>query len=241
MVGRVGVATTEGSGSLESSPAGPPRVHALMTSPTESKDPELSAKRCRAGHDQLNEVRTSVTIARKLFGVLAVAVALPLTVATQIPAGASTVPASSLVQDLLSSSYASTIGFTKVIESANAAKTENKACPLAAEEEFQNAQGKLELISGAATCTTSQGALKSALSGSSATSASPPKQLGSSAVERISPGSVYEIFWLRGRTLEVVEIASVPPPISPRHHRPITSAQQRILSRAALEQNQVVA
>jgi hypothetical protein len=184
-----------------------------------------------------------VTIARKLFGAVAVGVgvALPLTLATQIPAGASAVrSASSLTKDVLPSSYASTVGFTKLIEGATAAKTQNKACPLAAEEEFQNAKGNLELISGAATCTTSQGALRSAQSGSSATSAIPPKQLGSTAMERISPGSVYEIFWLRGRTLEVVEIAAMPPPINPRHRRAITPAQQRILSNAAVEQNRLL-
>jgi hypothetical protein len=59
-------------------------------------------------------------------------------------------------------------------------------------------------------------------------------------MERSSPGSVYEIFWLRGRTLEVVELAAVPPPINPRHRRPITPAQQRILSGAAVEQNRLL-
>jgi hypothetical protein len=179
-------------------------------------------------------------IHRKLFGALAVVVALPLIVATQIPASASTVAsASSLAKDLLPSSYANKVGFTKVAENVTTFKTGKKSCPLAAEEEFENAQGKLVLISGAATCTTSQGAatnLRSTRSSTSATSASPPKQLGSSAIERSSPGSVYQIYWLRGRTLEVVQIYAVSP-IGSRHVRPITSAQQKILSSAAVEQN----
>jgi hypothetical protein len=216
-------------------------MQALMTSPTEPKDPEVSANRCRAGHGQPTELRTSVTIHRKLFGALAVVVvALPLTAATQIPASASTVAsASSLAKDLLPSSYANEVGFTKVVENVTTSKTGNRSCPLDAQEVFENAQGTLDLISGAATCTTSQGALRSARSGTLATSASPPKQLGSSAIERRSPGSVYEIYWLRGLTLEVVEIAAGPPS-SPRPRRPITSAQQKILSSAAVEQNRLL-
>jgi hypothetical protein len=204
--------------------------------------PEVSADRCRA--DQPAELRTTLMIHRKLFGALAVVVALPLTVATQIPASASTVAsASSLAKDLLPASYANKVGFTKVTENVTTFKTGKKSCPLDAEEEFENAQGKLDLISGAATCTTSQGAattLRSAESATSATSASPPEQLGSSAIERTTPSSVYEIYWLRGRTLEVVEILAASP-TSSHHHRPITSAQQKILSSAAVEQNGLVA
>ena len=161
--------------------------------------------------------------------------------ATQIPASASTVrSASSLAQDLLPSSYANEVGFTKVAENVTTSKTGNKSCPLDAQEVFENAQGTLDLVSGAATCTTSQGALRSARSGTSATSASLPKQLGPSAIERSSPtGSVYEIYWLRGLTLEVVEIAAAPPSSS-RHRRPITSAQQKILSSVAVEQNRLL-
>ncbi len=211
-----------------------------MTSPTEPKDPEVSANRCRAGHGQPTGLRSSVTIHRKLFGALAVVVALPLTAATQIPASASTVAsASSLAKDLLPSSYANEIGFTKVVENVTTSKTGNTSCPLDAVEVFENTQGTLGLSSGAATCTTSQGALRSARSRTLASSARPPKQLGSSAIERRSPGSVYEIYWLRGLTLEVVEIAAVPPSSS-RHRRPITSAQQKILSSAAVEQNRLL-
>jgi len=179
-------------------------------------------------------------IHRKLFGGLAVALAL--SAATQIPASASTgASASSLANDLLPSAYASKIGFPTVVDKVTTSDTGKKACPLDADEAFESAKGKLALISGAALCTTSQGAamiLKSARSSTSATSASPPKQLGSSAIERSSGGSVYEIYWLRGRTLEVVKIYAV---IGSRHRRPITSAQQKILSSAAVEQNGLVA
>jgi len=92
-----------------------------------------------------------MTIHRKLFGALAVVVALALSAATQIPATASAVAsASSLAKDLLPSSYANKIGFTTVAENLNTFKTGKKSCPLEAEEAFENANAKLELISGAA-------------------------------------------------------------------------------------------
>jgi hypothetical protein len=211
-----------------------------MTSATEPKESEVSAYRCRADHSQPTELRTRGTIHRKLIVALAAVIALPVTVAMEIPASASTVAsASSLAKDVLPSSYANNVGFTQVAEKVATYKTGNTSCPFAAQEEFENAKGTLRLISGAATCTTSQGALKNARSGTSATSASPPKQLGSSAIERSSPGSIYEIYWLRGLTLEVVEIASVSP-TSSRHRPPIAAAQQQILSNAAVEQNRLL-
>jgi len=196
---------------------------------------------------------TTVTIHRKLLGALAVVVAPPLTATTQIPASASTVASSkslakdllpsshaNLAKDLLPSSYANKAGFTKVAEKVTTFKTGNTSCPLDAEEGFENASGKLGLISEAVACTTSRGAatlLDSARSATSATSASPPKQLGSSAIERSSTGSVYEIYWLRGLTVEVVEIAANVPASSSRPRHTITSAQQKLLSSAAVEQN----
>ena len=212
----------------------------------------MSADKCRADHGQPADPRTTVMIHRKLFGALAVVVALPLTATTQIQASASTVASSkslakdllpsshaNLAKDLLPSSYANKAGFTKVAEKVTTSKTGNTSCPLDAEEGFENASGKLNLISGAVACTTSQGAatlLSGARSATSATPASPPKQLGSSAIERSSPGSTYEIYWLRGITVEVVEIAAVPASSSRARHT-ITSAQQKVLSSAALEQN----
>jgi hypothetical protein len=194
-----------------------------------------------------------VTIHRKLLGALTVVVALPVTATTQIPASASTVASSkslakdllpsshaNLAKDLLPSSYANNAGFTKVAEKVTTFKTGHTSCPLDAEEGFENASGKLGLISEVVVCTTSQGAatlLNSARSATSATSASPPKQLGSSAIERSSPGSVYEVYWLRGLTVEVVEIAADVPASSSRPRHTITSAQQKLLSSAAVEQN----
>jgi hypothetical protein len=48
---------------------------------------------------------------------------------------------------------------------------------------------------------------------------------------------VYEIYWLQGLTVEAVEIAAAVPAGSSNAPHPITSAQEKILSSAALEQN----
>jgi hypothetical protein len=196
----------------------------------------------------------TVTTRLKLLGALAVivAVALPLTATTQIPAGASSVASSkslatppksvrtALGKDLLPSSYANKAGFSKVTAKVTTFKTGNTSCPYDAEEGFEDPSQRLSLISEAVDCTNSQGAdtlLNSARSATSGISASPPKQLGSSAFERSSPGSVYEIYWLAGLTVEVVEIAAAAPAGSTQAPHPITSAQKKILSSAALEQN----
>jgi hypothetical protein len=184
-----------------------------------------------------------VTIHRNLLGALAVVVALLLTTMMQITVSASTVPSSkSLAKDLLSSSYAKKAGFTKVAEKATTLKTGHTSCPLDAEEAFENASAKLTLDSEVVLCSTSQGAatiLSGARSATSTTSASPPKQLGSSAIERSSPGSIYQIYWLRGQTVELVEIASDLPAGGARSHRAITSVEQRVLASAALEQDRL--
>jgi hypothetical protein len=193
-----------------------------------------------------------VTTRLKLLGALAVAVALPMTATMRVPAGASSVASSkslatppksvrtTLGKDLLPSSYANKAGFSKVTAKVTTFKTGNTSCPYDAEEGFENPAQKLSLISEAVDCTTSQGAatlLNSARSATSAISARPPKQLGSSAFERGSPGSVYQIYWLQGLTVEVVEIAATVPAGGSQAPHAITSAQKKILSSAALEQN----
>ena len=202
----------------------------------------MSADR-RPANGQPPETRNTVTMPRRLFGALAIAVVLPLTLATQLPASGSTVASSkSLAKDLLPSSYAKEAGFTEVAEKVTTSKTGSASCPEDAAEAFRNAAGKMNLITEAVACITSQGAatlLKGARSATSATSARPPKQLGSSAIERSSPGpgSIYQIYWVRGLTLEVVELTTDVSAGSSGTRHKITSAQQKVLSSAAVEQN----
>jgi hypothetical protein len=213
------------------------------------KDPEASKGASRADHHLPAEHRTTVTIHRKRFGALAVAVAvaLPLTATTQMPASASTAASSkSLAKDLLPSSYAKKAGFTEVAEKITTnSKTGDKSCPHVAEEAFENASGQLGLVSEAVACTTSHGAatlLSGARSGTSATSARPPGQLGSSAIERSSGGSTYAIYWQRGQTVEAVAFTTDVPASSSSTSTsvaapPITPAEQKVLSSAAVEQD----
>ena len=190
-------------------------------------------------------------INRRIFAALAVVVVLPLTAAAQMPAGAST-PTSpkSLVKDLLPSSYAKKAGFTKVAAKATTtSKTGRKSCPNAAKEVFESASGQTALLSEVVACTTSKAAgalLSGARSGTSATSATPPKQLGSSAIERSGGSNNYLIYWQRGNIAEVVGLNTNVPASSSSSTTttvaatPITSAQQRVLSSAAVEQNKLL-
>jgi hypothetical protein len=163
-----------------------------------------------------------------------------------MPAGAST-PTSpkSLAKDLLASSYAKKAGFAKVADKVTVtSKTGVKSCPDGAQEAFESASGQTGLLSEALACTTSKGAaalLSSARSGNSATSATPPKRLGSSAFERSSGGSTYAIYWQRGTIAEMVALNTNVPASSSSSTTvatpPITPAQQKVLSSAAVEQD----
>jgi len=190
----------------------------------------------------------TVVINRKIFAALAAAVVLLVTAAAQMPAGAS-IPTSpkSLAKDLLTSSYAKSAGFTKVIVKATTtSKTGLKACPDGGQEAFESASGQTGLVSEVVACTTSKAALallSGTRSGTSASSANPPKRLGLSAMERSSGGSTYAIYWRRGTIVEVVALNTNVPASSSSSTSttvaapPITSAQQAILSSAAVEQD----
>jgi hypothetical protein len=190
----------------------------------------------------------TLPINRRIFAALAVVVVLPLTVAAQMSAGAST-PTSpkSLAKDLLTSSYAKKAGFTKVAAKASTtSNTGQKSCPDAAREVFESASGQTALLSEVVACTTSKAAAALLSGAPSGTSGTPPKQLGSSAVERSGGSNNYLIYWLRGNIAEVVGLNTNVPASSSTSTSttvaatPITSAQQRILSSAAVEQNKLL-
>jgi hypothetical protein len=190
----------------------------------------------------------TLPINRRIFAALAVAVVLPLTVAAQMSAGAST-PTSpkSLAKDLLTSSYAKKAGFTKVAAKASTtSNTGQKSCPDAAREVFESASGQTALLSEVVACTTSKAAAALLSGAPSGTSGTPPKQLGSSAVERSGGSNNYLIYWLRGNIAEVVGLNTNVPASSSTSTSttvaatPITSAQQRVLSSAAVEQNKLL-
>jgi hypothetical protein len=176
-----------------------------------------------------------------------VALGLSVVAAAQTSAEASTSALKSLAKDLLPSSYANQAGFTKVVEKVTTiSKTGDKPCPYGAQEAFANASNQVGLVSEVLGCTSDNGAaalLAGARSGTSATGANPPKALGASAIERSSNGSTYAIYWQRGTTLEVVGLnTNVPASANSSTSTtlaapPITRAEQKILSKAAAEQN----
>lgn len=189
-----------------------------------------------------------VAINRRCVSLLAAAVALSLTAMMQMPAGAS-IPRSpkSLAKDLLTSSYAKTAGFSKVVAKATTtSKTGVKNCPDGGKEAFESASGQTGLLSEVVACTTTNAVLavlNSTRSATSASSASPPTRLGASAMERTSNGSTYAIYWRRGTIVELVALdtnvaagsssSTSTTAVTP----PITSAQQALLSSAAVEQD----
>jgi hypothetical protein len=192
-----------------------------------------------------SDSQPALAVNRKIFA-LAMAVAL-LVAAAEMPAWASTVASpKSLATDLLTASYAKKAGFTKVSEKVSTtSKTGEKSCPNGAQEAFESASGQMGVFSEAVACTTSKAAaalLKGVRSGTSGTSATPPKGLGSSAIERSGGGSTYVIYWQRGKTLELVALNTNVPATSTSTSTtlatpPITPAQQKVLSSLALEQN----
>jgi hypothetical protein len=185
----------------------------------------------------------------KVVGALAVLV-LPVIAAAPLAAGASSAPSpKSLLKELLPSADAKRAGFTEVAEKATTtSKTGVKSCPNGAQEAFQSATAPTGVASEIVGCTTSQAAaavMKSARSSGAATSSVPPKQLGPSAVEVSGGGSTYAIYWQRGKEVELVALttnvsasgssSTSTTTVTP----PITAAQQKVLAKAAQEQDAV--
>jgi hypothetical protein len=186
-----------------------------------------------------------LTSNRKVLAALLVALVLPVTLAAQPAVGASPLTsAKSLAKDLLPSSFAEKVGFTKVVQKATTSSTGVKSCPTGAQEEFVDASGKTGVEAEVVACTTVKAAsaiLGSAEAGTSPFS-SPPRQLGSSAAERRN-GSTYAIYWQRGKILELVVLSTAIPASSSSSTStttagpPLTEAQQKILSQAASKQD----
>jgi hypothetical protein len=181
-------------------------------------------------------------------------VVLPVTLlAQQVPAGASTAPPpKTLAHDLVAATYLQHQGFTKAIEKTKTTgKTGQKGCPNGAQEIYENPTGQesgveVEIVA----CTTVKAAttlISMAKSSASASSSStPPKKLGSSAIEQSGGGSSpsYAVYWQRGKLLGlVVYTTNIKASSSSTSTSttvaapPITSTEQAMLTRVALEQD----
>jgi hypothetical protein len=196
--------------------------------------------RSRARSERTLKINRTILAALALATVSVIAAAAP-------PAGASgAASAKSLGKELLPFSYAKKAGFTEVAEKATTtSKTGVKSCPDGAQEAFQDPTNQTGVAAEVVGCTTSKAAaavLKTVRSQAGSGSGSPPKQLGSSAIETRGAGSTYAIYWQHGSTVELVALttnvsANTSSTTTTAVTPPITTAQQKILSAAALVQN----
>ena len=186
-------------------------------------------------------------ILRRTLPTAAVALVMVLTGVGAVAAGAST-SAKSLAKDLLTTSYAKKAGFTEVaVKPITSSKTGVPSCPDGAQEAFEDGSNKTGVVAEVLVCTskTAAAALLTSVAAKGSTSASPPKQLGSSAIELSSNGPVYTIYWQHGDVFEFVGLQTKIPASSSSSTStttttapapPITAAEQKTLSAAALNQ-----
>lgn len=194
-----------------------------------------------------SQLENSVPILRRTLPAVAVALVMVLTGVGAIGAGAST-SAKSLAKDLLTTSYAKNAGFTEVAEKpSTSSKTGVKSCPDGAQEAFEDGSNKTGVVAEVLVCATKKAAaaLLTGVAAEGSKSASPPKQLGSAAIERSSNGPVYTTYWQHGDIFEFVGLETQIPASStsstttttaPVPAPPITAAEQKILSNAAVSQ-----
>jgi hypothetical protein len=181
---------------------------------------------------------------RRAVPAVAVALVVVLTGLGETAAGASTTSAKSLAKDLMTSAYAKKAGFTEVAEKVSTtAKTGVKSCPDGAQEAFENTASRTGVIAEVLVCQTKKAAaaLLASVKAQGGTSSSPPKGLGSSAVELSSGGPVYSIYWQQGTVFAFVGLETDIPASSSTTTTtvpapPITAAEQKVLSGAALNQ-----
>jgi cyclophilin family peptidyl-prolyl cis-trans isomerase len=188
----------------------------------------------------LSESRVSVgKLLLKVVAIPSLAVGVPA--ATGLTAAAK--PSTNV---LVPASSAKAAGFTEVVRAPSASTaTSVTGCPDGSQEEFGNTSEKLGLISEVLYCSTTAAAktlLKNvASSGKAPAGQSPPKGLGSTAVERAAQGSNYIIAWQRGNAFELTALTpdtsssttstTTPPTV------PLTAHDQQVLANAATQQN----
>jgi cyclophilin family peptidyl-prolyl cis-trans isomerase len=144
-------------------------------------------------------------------------------------------------------SAAQAAGFTKVVNApTTSTATGVTGCPYGAQEEFANASGTLELVSEVLYCESTADAtklLKSVASnGKAQAGLTPPKGLGSTAVERVGSDSSYLIAWSRGAGFELTGLSTSPPSSSTTSTTagtpvPLTAHDKQVLANAATQQS----
>jgi cyclophilin family peptidyl-prolyl cis-trans isomerase len=138
-------------------------------------------------------------------------------------------------------------GFTEVVSApTTSTDTSVTGCPYGTQEEFANASGNLGLVSEVLYCQTAADATKLlqnfAASASPQAGQTPPKDLGSTAVERVGSDSTYLILWRHGTAIELTGLstdlsASSTTSTTTATTVPLTAHDQQVLGNVATEQN----
>ena len=164
------------------------------------------------------------------------------------PAAAATSPASKpSTSVLVPVSAAKAAGFTNVVNApTTSTNTEVTGCPYGAQEEFASASGTLGLVSEVLYCESAADADKIlkgiASNGKAQAGLSPPKSLGSTAVERLGSDSTYLIAWRRGTAFELTGLSTDLPSSSTTSTTtgtsvPLTAYDKQVLANAATQQS----
>ena len=186
----------------------------------------------------------------KLFATtsLAVTVAALLGLIVTVPAATgSTAAHKPSTSVLVPVSLAKQAGFTKVVNApTTSTATSVTGCPDGAQEEFANVSGNLGLVSEVLYCASAADATKLlqnfVATGKAQAGLTPPKGLGSTAVERVGSGSTYLIVWRRGAAFEVTGLStnlasSSTTSTTTATTVPLTAQDQQVLANAATQQN----
>ena len=144
-------------------------------------------------------------------------------------------------------SAAQAAGFTKVVDApSTSTNTGVTGCPYGAQEEFASASGTLGLASEVLYCESAADAatlLKGfGSNGKTQAGLSPPKSLGSTAIERLGSNSTYLIAWRRGSAFELSGLSTDLPASSTTSTTngtpvPLTAHDRQVLANAATQQS----
>jgi cyclophilin family peptidyl-prolyl cis-trans isomerase len=183
---------------------------------------------------------TEATIGATVVAVAGVMIVGPAAAATS----SASKPSTSV---LVPASAAKAAGFTEVVNApSTSTSTGVTGCPYGAQEEFASASGSLGLVSEVLYCKSMADAttlLKSVASnGKSQAGLSPPKDLGSTAVERLGSDSTYLIAWRLGTAFELTGLSTDLPASSTTSTTtgtpvPLTAHDKQLLANAASQQS----
>lgn len=147
---------------------------------------------------------------------------------------------------VLSPSYAKSIGFAKTVQAAKKTKvTSQKGCATSMEAVYEDSASKTGLVSETLLCNSPAAAAKALSSAKKQVKADTtfkaPKKLGPTAFLTATDAPEYLIAWVSGSKVAItaidVDVAASTSSSSTVPASPMTAAQTKTLSNAALKQN----